>query len=229
MDLQNTNKIYYKAETSGIDCLDLCRSKQHFLNYNKAINYNYNSKGFRDMEWPDNFEDVVWCVGDSFTVGLGQPFEETWPSVLQSTINKRCLNLGIDGCSNDSMSMMIEKISELYQPTNIVVMWSYVSRRLVGNENIQYDPKHFGDQEDIQNFISNFKKVYALNCNIVHLSIPGAFWSQQMEFVINKITNNQIHHVRRLDYARDHHHFDIKTSQAVCSHIAKELEGLQQV
>ena len=51
--------------------------------------------------------------GDSFTAGIGQPQEETWPQLLQKKIGKRCLNLGEDGCSNDTIYLRIKKIVEL--------------------------------------------------------------------------------------------------------------------
>ena len=70
-------------DRTGLDTYELCIDKQHFENYNKKISYKYNSKGFRDVEWPLDFSNWICCIGDSYTEGLGQPFEETWPQMLQ--------------------------------------------------------------------------------------------------------------------------------------------------
>ena len=164
-----------ESKNSGIDTLEECRDKDHFLSYTKDISYRYNSKGFRDHEWPEDLSDVVWCVGDSFTVGIGQPFEETWPQVLEKKIGKRCINLGEDGCSNDTMSLRIQEICKLYKPKLIVVMWSYFSRRRVNGKNRMCDKKDFGNQEDLENFSKNFKIVNELPTSIVNLLIPYAF------------------------------------------------------
>ena len=72
----------------------------HFLSYDYPINYQHNSRGFRDSEWPNDLDNIIWCVGDSFTKGLGAPVEHTWPSILQNKTNKRCLNVSINGASN---------------------------------------------------------------------------------------------------------------------------------
>ena len=50
-----------ESKTSGSDSPEECLSKDHFLNYTKDISYNYNSRGFRDNEWPD--EKVVNAHG----------------------------------------------------------------------------------------------------------------------------------------------------------------------
>ena len=108
--LVNKNKINLKELESGLDSLEHCLNKAHFLDYKKPITYEYNSRGFRDQEWPNDLSDVVWCIGDSFTSGIGQPFEETWPKVLENKIKKRCINLGLDGCSNDHIAHMAKEI-----------------------------------------------------------------------------------------------------------------------
>ena len=118
-----------ESKNSGMDTLEECHDKDHYLSYTKDISYRYNSRGFRDHEWPEDLSDVVWCVGDSFTVGVGQPFEETWPQLLGKKLGKTCLNIGEDGCANDTMALRIQEICKLHSPKLVVVMWSYFARR----------------------------------------------------------------------------------------------------
>ena len=115
---------------SGIDTIDQCLDKKHFKSYPYPIEYRYNSRGFRDAEWPDNIEELqnaIWCVGDSFTVGLGSPLEHTWPYILQQQTGQRTINISLDGASNKWIVRKIKKIVEL-APKVIIAQWSYIHR-----------------------------------------------------------------------------------------------------
>ena len=128
---------------------------EHFNNYPKKVYYKYNSKGFRDNEWPEDVSDVIWCVGDSFTLGCGQPQNESWPALLEKITNKRCINLGQDGASNDTIALRVQEIQKVYNPKLIVIMWSYLHRRRVNGIDQLHDKNDFGDAADIKNFLKN--------------------------------------------------------------------------
>lgn len=213
------------TKTSGMDSLELCLDKKHFKNYPKKITYQYNSRGFRDAEWPEDLSDVIWCVGDSFTVGIGQPAEEAWPQLLEKKTGKRCLNLGEDGCSNDSIALRIQEIYKLYDPKLIVAMWSFLHRRRVNGKNVQYDIKDFNNEADLTNFLSNFDKTNKLPIKILHTTIPNIFWNEQMLYIANKKTNSKLILYKQLDRARDYHHFDIKTSEYICDLIIQKIKN----
>ena len=228
-----------KSATSGIDCKSFCKDKKYFKNYPKNVTYEYNSMGFRDREWPEDLSDVVWCVGDSFTVGTGQPFEETWPQVLERKLGKknrwympwvvrkygkRCLNLGEDGCSNDTMALRVNELYNLHAPKLIIVMWSYLARRRINGENVAYNKDDFGVDEDMINFNKNFVQLNQLPTNIIHSIIPFAFENEKLlqEKYKNLIVTEQ------LDYARDYHHFDIKTSELVTNQMVEKINHLDK-
>ncbi len=217
-----------ESKNSGIDTLERCNDKDHFLSYTKDISYRYNSRGFRDHEWPEDLSDVVWCVGDSFTVGIGQPFEETWPKLLQEKLGKRCLNLGEDACANDTIAMRIQEICKLHSPKLVVVMWSYFSRRRVSGVNANHDKEDFGNKEDLKNFIKNYTYVNNLPNTIIHTMIPKAFMGDEVtKYAIKMaIGSNQIKHVEQLDWARDYHHFDIKTSSRIVDWVHKKITNI---
>jgi hypothetical protein len=216
------NKSWEWTVTSGLDSPKECLDKDHFQNYPKKITYKYNANGFRDDEWPEDLSDVIWCVGDSFTVGIGQPFEETWPKLLQKKLGGRCLNLGEDGCSNDTIALRIKEIFKLHNPRLIVVMWSYLARRRIDGENVFHDKNDFGDDKDLVNFSKNFKIVNDLSTNIINLLIPFGF--NNMKLLEKKYKN--LIFTQQLDYARDHHHFDIKTSELVTDLIIEKINTL---
>ena len=218
-----------ESKDSGLDTLEECLDKDHYLSNTKDISYRYNSRGFRDHEWPEDLSDVVWCVGDSFTVGIGQPFEETWPQVLEKKIGKRCINLGEDGCANDTLALRIQEICKLYKPKLIVVMWSYLHRRRIDGENVQFDKKDFGADRDLKNFIKNYKLCANVQTDIIHSIIPDVFTEKNLKNIQYILQHEEIEDIisfPQLDYARDYHHFDIKTSELVTNLMIEKINTI---
>lgn len=120
-----------ESETS-FDSLSQCLDKAHFKSYPHLVNYQYNSRGYRDQEWPESvheLQNAIWCVGDSFTVGLGSPREHTWPWLLQKISGKRTINVSLNGASNNWIARKTLRILEEIKPCTIVLHWSYVARR----------------------------------------------------------------------------------------------------
>jgi hypothetical protein len=68
-------------------------------------------------------------VGDSFTVGLGSSVEHTWPNLLQKHTGRRCINVSLDGASNDWITRKACDILHTISPRHIVIHWSYWHRR----------------------------------------------------------------------------------------------------
>ena len=228
--LRIEDNVNIQHSGTGTDTLKRCFDKKHYLSYTKNISYKYNSRGFRDNEWPEDLSNVIWCVGDSFTVGIGQPFEETWPQLLQKKQGRRCINVSEDGCSNDTISLRVNEIANTYKPKLIIIMWSYFSRRRVDGVNVSHDKKDFGNKKDLKNFIKNYTYVNNLPTTIIHSVIPKAFMENYTEYVTKKITGiNKIKYVKQLDWARDHHHFDIKTSSVFVEWVHKQITNIDNL
>lgn len=114
---------------SGMDCFSACNDRSHYQSYPHLVTYNYNSRGFRDTEWPVSLNESIWCIGDSFTVGLGAPYNHTWPAILAHSTKQRTINVSMDGASNNWIARQTAKIIKEVAPKNIVILWSYVERR----------------------------------------------------------------------------------------------------
>ena len=114
---------------SGLDSKDHCLDLAYFNSYAWPVQYTYNSRGFRDAEWPEDLSQVIWCVGDSFTVGLGAPAHHVWPAVLQRRTGRRCINVSMDGASNNWIARTALAILSEFPTANIVVHWSFLHRR----------------------------------------------------------------------------------------------------
>ena len=221
-----------ETKTTGTDSIEYCYDLKHFKSYSKNISYRYNSRGFRDHEWPEDLSEVIWCIGDSFTVGIGQPFEETWPYLLEKKSGKRCINLGEDGCSNDTMALRAQEIFKSFNPNLIVIMWSYLHRRRVGDKNVHYFKKDFGVQEDIMNFSKNYKIVNDLPIPIINTTIPDILpeinAEKRLNYFLEKLTGTvpDLTPVEQVDWARDYLHFDIKTSHKITDYICQRLKDI---
>lgn len=131
-DLVLPSRANQHWQYSGIDSPELCLDIQHFLSYPYSVDYVYNSRGFRDQEWPDSLaalQAATWCIGDSFTVGIGQPLEHIWPRLLARAQQQRTINISMDGASNDWIFRRALDVLHCVDPVRMIVMWSYTNRR----------------------------------------------------------------------------------------------------
>lgn len=127
--IQIKSQINNHCDVSGIDCPEHCLHPTHYTNYPYAVNYQYNSRGFRDQEWPAELQNVIWCLGDSFTSGIGVPFLHTWPQVLEHTLSQRCINVSLDGASNNWIARQAQTLINEIAPRAVVIQWSFAHRR----------------------------------------------------------------------------------------------------
>lgn len=117
------NKIWTNI---GLDSLEKCANKEAFKNYPHSITYDFNSRGFRDDEWPTTLpelQDSVWCLGGNQTLGTGVPLEHTLVRVLQAKTNMHCINISLDGASNEWLSRKAIQILNTINPTVIIIDW----------------------------------------------------------------------------------------------------------
>lgn len=141
-DIVLPSRVNQNWPYSGIDSFESCLNKKHFESYPHVVTYQYNSRGFRDAEWPGSLEELqnsIWCIGDSFTVGIGSPLSHTWPRLLQQQTKIRTVNVGMDGASNDWISRRTIDIINAVGPKYLVLQWSYLHRREKTVEQAQLD------------------------------------------------------------------------------------------
>lgn len=180
------SRVHQQWQYSGLDSPETCLDKKHFESYPYTIEYCYNSRGYRDQEWPaelDELQNAIWCVGDSFTVGLGNPIEHTWAYLLQQHTGRRTINVSMDGASNEWMARKIKRLVEGIAPKIIMVQWSYFARREATidhndeEKRMAHDMVRLSADEDIENFKNCVLKTKQIskNCEIINSIIPGAF------------------------------------------------------
>lgn len=128
-DIFLSTRALQNWEYSGIDSPEYALNKNHFKNYPHKITYCYNTRGFRDYEWPENLSDAIWCLGDSFTAGIGCPLVSIWPQILQKQTGTRTINVSLDGASNQWIARKAQRILSEIKPKVMVIQWSYTTRR----------------------------------------------------------------------------------------------------
>jgi hypothetical protein len=159
---------------------------KHFRNYPHKVDYCFNSRGFRDSEWPISIEQLeksIWCVGDSATVGVGNPIEHTWVYMLAQKTGRRAINVSMIRASNNWISRKAKHILQQINPTHMVIQWSFFSRRESDNlslsdldRQIHHDPR-LELSVDIENFKACLQSVESIKGNtvLIHSIIPDAF------------------------------------------------------
>jgi hypothetical protein len=193
---------------SGIDSFKECLDKNYFKQYPHPITYNYNSRGFRDQEWPDSTEELknaIWCIGDSFTVGLGSPIEHTWPWLLQKQTGRRIINVSMDGASNSWIARKTATIQKEIKPKNIAVMWSFLHRREDENQNLNDEQRRISHTasnhaEDGVNFFQCIKMIessgliqliipeYARDCQTLWENLRGESWPRMFPSTVHAMS-----------------------------------------
>jgi hypothetical protein len=193
---------------SGIDTLKECIDKTYFKNYLHQIEYQHNSRGYRDAEWPDTItelQNAIWCFGDSFTVGLGSPLTHTWVNILQSKSNQRCINVSMDGASNNWMARKILTLLEEINPKLIIIHWSFThrneesntalsdeDRRIWTDNNFLAESGLLSEFNSFINFINLIKQVEQKKqkTKIIHSFIPKFFESSFINHPIQVESND---------------------------------------
>lgn len=181
-DFVLNSRVNKSWEYFGTDSPEHCLNKEYFQRYPHKVSYNYNSRGFRDKEWPESIDELknaIWCIGDSFTVGVGSPVEHTWPYMLEQKTGRRCINISLDGASNNWIARKGKRIIEEINPKNIVVMWSYFARRehkdiTRSDEDRRLSHYDYVTLNDFINFKTCIELIEKFDNDIKHFQIPGA-------------------------------------------------------
>ena len=227
-----------EVEFSGMDSYTECRNKPHFKKYPYKISYKYNSRGFRDEEWPEDLENCVWCFGDSFTKGIGQSYEHTWPKMLQTQTGCRTICVSMDGASNNWISRKIVELVSTIKPKAVIVQWSFINRRerVLSPGEVQSDEdrriqylKDSTHEDDLQNTLECIDRATQA-CEIAETKLIHSFIPEFIDiknintffFNFNKSGKLWVP-LSKKDLARDGFHYDVKTAQPFVDKLVKYL------
>lgn len=125
--LNNVRNICRENKTSqwfATDQLESCDPS-----WVNPIEYSFNSRGFRDREWPSDLTNVIWFVGGSELLGTGVAYQDAPPRVVENLTQRRCIDISIQRASNNWIARQVHNILDSdANPQTIVVQWSFTTR-----------------------------------------------------------------------------------------------------
>ena len=121
----------------------------------EAIIYEYNSHGFRDLEF-DHRECGI-AFGCSFTHGTGIQQNQTWPAVLSEILGVHVWNLGIGGTSLDTIFRISEYYVDLLKPKFVTLLVPPNTRfEHVENQRFHITTVHDYEESDNRHFFKQW-------------------------------------------------------------------------
>ena len=99
--------------------------------HKETVTYTFNELGYRGPWMERDLPNAIWCFGDSQTAGMGLHEQDLWPTLLGEALDKRTINLGIGGASNDTIARTLVSATAQYRPKAICVLLTAPNRREV--------------------------------------------------------------------------------------------------
>ena len=190
-------------------------SEQHYNNYPDDINYNFNNRGFRDTDWPEDLQNSVWCVGDSHTMGTGIKEEDMYSNLIKRKYNINVVNVSFYAANNIWLSCAAVDILKQVSPKYLVIGWTHFDKVITPYE----------DTTDKIESLIFFKKcvdrVYKANNNtkIIHFIVPNS----TKHNVPQNSYENFFGIIHSIDKGRDNFHIGPKTHKWLSDRIGECL------
>ena len=100
----------------------------------KPIKYQYNSLGYRTVEFDQIVDNHIAAFGCSYTEGIGLAEDEMWTTKLEKLTGKQVVNLAQGSTGPDFVFMNNMKYFQYckkrnIKPSTVVIQWSFAHRR----------------------------------------------------------------------------------------------------
>lgn len=214
----------------GMDSEKYCRDRNHFHACRDQIDYKFNSRGFRDQEWPHDVDSAIWCVGDSYTVGIGQPFAAIWPQQLATITGKRTINISMDGASNAWIARRAQQILHTIQPAVMILHWSFLHRREDADADLTdelrrvWHSKIDDDLDEFQRCVSLVEQARGHSL-VLHSTIPlfSPNAVVRQVFLRRCVGDRALPELVMQDHGRDGYHYGPKTTQQLVNNVLAKI------
>ena len=194
------------------------------------INYRFNSRGFRDEEWPATYsgmKDAIWMIGDSFTMGMGIEYEESYKKKMEEVTGRRVIDISLDGTNPGWRRRIALKIMREVAPDYLIMHWGYIWRYKRKYRTLAQEVRNtiFQEQEEscMESFVETFKSLWETDTNtkVLHNFLPkfaGKWKSQEwIKHQIQDFTGDENPSIcwdnEQLDTGRDGWHWGPETIQ----------------
>ena len=192
-----------------------------------AITYKFNNHGFRC----DDFNDAPCLVvlGCSYTLGLGLPISDIWPTLVGQELDLQVVNLAWNGYSADSCFRLAEYWLPKLNPKLVVMFAPPQARIEVLNESdtVVYTPSIFSDTSNMvsDRFLSDwmlFEENGRLNSIKNKLALQKLCYNHCVPCQIYDVFEFIAEPREVVEYARDHMHMGPKGHKMLANKIIKD-------
>jgi hypothetical protein len=203
-------------------------TNRHVFDLCPAVTYQFNDAGFRTHPSSAWNADAILVLGDSFTLGLGVNASDRYTDIIEKQLSRQVLNFSLNGASNDWIARKLRQLLTIFQPSAIVIHYTFSHRRERPNldwaddERTECEP-FYSVQENFDNWMRNFRIIcdIAGSTKIVHSFIPN--WHiDSIEY--SDLGNNIIAPLAKLDRARDNFHYGPMAHAALAELITNLLD-----
>lgn len=102
-----------------------------------SITYAFNEQGFRSIAFEPGLSAGM-ALGCSYTQGEGLAVDQVWPSIVSQRINLPVYNLGVGGCSMDTMFRLAEYWVPVLKPKFLLIASTFSHRVELGLEDNKF-------------------------------------------------------------------------------------------
>jgi len=118
----------------------------------KKISYDFNTYGFRNEEFLNNYNALA--LGCSVTLGEGLDISNTWPQILSEKLNMSIANLGVSGASCETCYRLAEYWIPMLKPK--IIFWLIPSKHRIEI----YESSHSKPKTVMPNIYHGYQKYY---------------------------------------------------------------------
>jgi hypothetical protein len=197
----DTEELYQENLKNNYDKL----LKHNWIN--NPFTYKFNSAGFRSEEFEESAPSIMF-LGCSMTVGIGVPWNTTWPKIVSDELGMKCYNLGIGGSSNDTAFRFAYTWLNKLKPTICIFNQTFADRMevwqyngIIGDMSKEHPKFYLGTWQS-----NNFNKKILAEKNLLAIK-------QLCDQSNTKFVNTSVHSMPYLDLARDLAHPGIQSNQ----------------
>lgn len=91
----------------------------------KEYNYQFNSWGYRAEDFEKyRGQPVNICIGDSATLNIGGPVEDSWPYLLSKYFDIPTLNFGLEGICFTDFELIVQKTKKYFNVKHVFVLYN---------------------------------------------------------------------------------------------------------
>jgi len=215
-------------QPKSIQCTWFCTdSEENFLQTQNNIftpesfGYNFNQFGYRigNRDWDLNSsEKRIVTLGCSHTVGVGVPWEKTWPTLFAEEIGFDLFNLSVAGASSDTVFRTLHQSIDIIKPDIVAIYWPEPIRWEI-YESFQWDATgldcdipHMKSVWNVTDTIneSHIQNLFNRNVKLVKL-LQKIYRFNLIEVYSNELTSeylNEYNHIKQAYSfdSRDHIH-----------------------